>query len=58
MLDQQQRVGDPACAPFLDQRALQCERFAVRHQAEAPDVERPHHLSDRRAAALRGPRYI
>ena len=55
MFNEQQRVGDTAGTAVFDERALQCERLAVRHQAQAPDIE---WSSDPAHAALKGPRYI
>jgi hypothetical protein len=52
MLDEQQSIGDPAGTPIFNERALQRQRLAVRHQSQAPHIDVALDLSD---AALQGP---
>jgi hypothetical protein len=55
MLDKQERIGDPARTPIFNERALQRQRLAVRHQSQASHIDVALDLSD---VALQGPRDI
>ena len=42
MLKKKEQVADAACAPILDERALDRQRFGVRHKAQPTNLESSH----------------
>jgi hypothetical protein len=39
MLEQEEQVGHPVSAPFLDQLTLKCECLIVANRAQSPDFQ-------------------